>query len=131
MKPTSVLVTLSLMLIISCCTTSKKFPVSSVVPAATFSLKKKTDKLKNFVLEITAENLASPDRLTPPGNNYSVWIVTKEKQVKNVGQLVVKNAQKTNFSSTTPFDFSEVFITVENRGDLEYPSGVEITRMSF
>lgn len=131
MKLINVLMVFTSMVILSCCTTTKKFPVSTSVPAANFSLKKNTDNQKNFVLEITAENLASADRLTPPGNNYSVWIVTNENRVKNVGQLVVQNARKSTFKTTTPYDFSEVFITVENSGDLEYPVGIEITRMKL
>jgi hypothetical protein len=44
---------------------------------------------------------------------------------------MLKNAEKTIFSTTTPFDFSELFITVENEGSLNYPKGVEIARAKF
>jgi hypothetical protein len=42
--------------------------------------------------------------------------------------LNVENAKKTVFKTVTPFDFDEVFITLENQGDLNYPLGVEIAR---
>lgn len=113
--------------IVSCASTAK-FPVSNTVPAATISAKKKTDSNKNATLEITARNLASPKRLNPPGNNYSVWIVTKGSGIKNVGQLIIRNVKKSTFKTVTPFDFNEVFITVENQGDLRYPTGTEISR---
>jgi hypothetical protein len=32
------------------------------------------------------------------------------------------------FKTVTPFDFDEVFITIENQGDSNYPLGVEIAR---
>lgn len=112
----------------SCGSTNVKFPISSVVPAAKIEATKKMDKQKNITLEITTENLASADRLNPPGNNYSIWIVTKDYGVKNVGQLNVDNAKKATFQTVTPFDFNEVFITVENHGDLQYPTGIEIAR---
>jgi hypothetical protein len=119
----------TLMVLMSTCSTTKaKFPVSSVTPAADISAKKSMDKQNNYVLEITAKNLAEADRLNPPGNNYSVWVRTIEHGVRNVGQLNVNNAQKTSFKTLTPFDFNEVFITVENQGDLTYPQGVEISR---
>jgi hypothetical protein len=128
MKTIKNLLTIVLITLLSSCATKAEFPTSSVVPAATITAKKKMDKQKNIVLEINTKNLASADRLNPPGNNYSIWVVTKEYGVKNVGQLNVDNAEKTSFETVTPFDFNEVFITVENHGDLQYPEGVEIAR---
>jgi hypothetical protein len=110
------------------CATFVKFPVSNITPAADISAKKKINSQKNYTLEIIANNLASANRLNPPGHNYSVWIITKEHGIKNVGQLNVVNAKKTIFKTITAFDFSEIFITVENQGDLNAPSGIEITR---
>lgn len=113
------------------CGNTAKFPVSNVVPAADITAKKKTDSNNNYVLEITAENLASPERLNPAGNNYSVWIETKNDGLRNVGQIITKNAKKSSFRAITPFDFDEVFITVENEGDLKFPQGREVARTSF
>ncbi len=131
MKLMNTLIAISMVLLYSACVTQAKFGISTVAPAADITAKKKVDVQKNYTLEITAINLASADRLTPPGNNYSVWIVTKAYGLKNVGQLNVKNAEKTVFNTTTPYDFSEVVITVENKGDLNYPEGVEIARAKF
>ena len=128
MKTLNYLLTLLFVLTLSSCATTSKFPVSSTAPAADISAKKKTDSNKNITLEITSRNLASPDRLNPSGKNYSIWIVTKEYGVKNAGQLMIKNAKKSTFKTTTPFDFDEIFITVENQGDLKYPTGTEISR---
>ncbi len=128
MKKLNQILTVLFVLTLTSCATTAKFPVSSTAPAADISAKKKTDSHRNITLEITARNLASPDRLNPAGNNYSVWIVTKEYDVKNVGQLMIRNAKKSSFKTTTPFDFNEIFITVENQGDLKYPTGTEISR---
>lgn len=118
----------TLLVVLSACSNKTNFPVSSTTPAADITAKKSVDNQNNYVLEITAENLADADRLNPPGSSYSVWIRTKEHGVRNVGQLNVTNARKTSFKTLTPFDFDEVFITVENQGDLTYPRGVEISR---
>jgi hypothetical protein len=131
MKLMNTLIVISMVILYSACVTKAKFGISTVVPAADITAKKKVDVQKNYTLEITAINLASADRLTPPGNNYSVWIVTKAYGLKNVGQLNVKNAEKTIFNTITPFDFREVVITVENKVDLNYPEGVEIARAKF
>ncbi|MFY8025479.1 MAG: hypothetical protein ACOVNO_09025 [Sediminibacterium sp.] len=122
---------LTLFVVFASCATTAKFPVSSVVPAAEISAKKSTDDNKNNTLEITARNLASPDRLIPAGTNYSIWVVSKGQGTKNVGQLLVTNGDKATFKTTTAFDFDEVFITVENQSDLSYPTGVEISRTKF
>jgi hypothetical protein len=48
------------------CTTTKKFPVSTVVPAAEITVKEKQQKNSNYSLLIVANNLAEPSRLSPP-----------------------------------------------------------------
>lgn len=131
MKSLKYLIVLVLSLSLASCATTAKFPVSSIVPAAEITAKKKTDSNKNNTLEITARNLASPDRLVPAGTNYSIWVVSKGQGTKNVGQLLVSNGDKATFKTTTAFDFDEVFITVENQSDLTYPSGAEISRTKF
>lgn len=121
---------IAFMLLTSCASTAK-FPVSSTVPAADITVKKKQDKHKNYVIELTAHNLAEPNRLNPPKNNYSVWIITSDDVTKNLGQLTNKNAKKAILKTTTPFDVKEIFITAEEQGNLNYPSGLEISRTTF
>lgn len=122
---------IALVFILTSCATTTKFPISSIVPAAEIVAKIKQDKNKNYAIEIIAKNLASPDRLNPPKNNYSVWIVTEKNGTKNLGQLINKNAKKTVLKTTTPFKVVEIFITTENQGNISYPTGDEISRVSF
>ncbi|MBJ2172661.1 hypothetical protein JBL43_00320 [Aureibaculum sp. A20] len=123
-------ITMVFLMFISCGTT-KKFPLSDLVPAAEITVSKKQDNNNNYVIEVSAENLASADRLDPPKNNYVVWIVTEDNGIKNVGQLSNKNAKKVELETTTPFDVKEIFITAENEGNITYPSGIEITRTTL
>ncbi len=122
---------IALVFILTSCATTTKFPISNIVPAAEIVAKMKQDKNKNYAIEIIAKNLASPDRLNPPKNNYSVWIVTEKNGTKNLGQLINKNAKKTVLKTTTPFKVVEIFITTENQGNISYPTGDEISRVSF
>ncbi|MDO9038004.1 MAG: hypothetical protein Q7U59_06625 [Lutibacter sp.] len=119
-----------LVLLTSCATTAK-FPVSSVTPAAEITAKKKQDKNKNYVIEVTAKNLASANRVDPTKKNYSDWIVTENNGTKNAGMLVNKNAKTASLKTSTPFDVKEIFITAEDQGDYSYPVGIEIARTSF
>lgn len=121
----------ALVVLLCSCATAIKFPTSNTAPAADITVAKKQDKNKNFVIEVTAKNLASPDRLTPSKSNYSVWIVTENSGTKNIGQLKNKNAKTATLKTSTPFDFKEIFITAEDEGDNSYPSSFEISRTSF
>jgi hypothetical protein len=125
------LVIIGAVALLTSCASTAKFPVSSTVPSADISAKKKKDKNKNYVIELTARNLAAANRLSPPKNNYSVWIMTSDGVTKNVGQLINKNAKKATLKTTTPFDVIEIFITAEDQGNLTFPAGVEISRTSF
>lgn len=125
------IVIISAILFVSACSSTAKFPVSELVPAANITAKKKQDKNKNFIIELTAYNLAEPSRLSPPKNVYSVWIVAENGTTKNVGQLINENAKKAVLESTTPFNVKEIFITAEETGDLSYPQGKEVSRTTF
>lgn len=131
MKPIKNLALIGVVALITSCATIVKFPVSSTVPAADITVKKKQDKNKNYKIEVTAKNLAEASRLNPPKNNYSVWIVAENGATKNIGQLINKNAKKATLTTTTPFDVKEIFITAEEQGNLNYPSGAEISRTTF
>jgi len=117
-----------LILVMASCATVVKFPVSSVAPAADIKAKIKNDKQKNYVIEVTANYLASAERLSPPKKLYIVWMVTAENGVSNIGQMINENAQKMKLETLTSFDPKEIFITAENEGTVTFPSGIEISR---
>ncbi|MEO7174809.1 MAG: hypothetical protein ABIV51_03145 [Saprospiraceae bacterium] len=131
MKTLTVLLFGAIAMFLSSCASNAKFPVSSITPAAEISAKMKHDKNKNSVIEVTASNLASADRLNPPKKNYVVWISTENNGTTNIGQLNNKNAKKSYLKTSTPFKVKEIFITAEDQGDMSYPSGIEITRTRF
>lgn len=117
-----------ILFLVTSCTTTVKFPVSNLVPAAEISATKKKDKNNNYGIKVTTRYLANPNRLNPPKNFYVVWIVTDNNQIKNIGQLIQKGSKKVVLTTTTPFAVKEIFITAEDRGDVTYPGNTEITR---
>jgi PBP1b-binding outer membrane lipoprotein LpoB len=131
MKTMRNLTIMAIVVFLSSCASTAKFPVSEITPAADITAKKTQDKNNNYVIELTARNLAEPNRLDPPKNNYSVWIVSGNNQTKNVGQLSNKNAKKASLKTTTAFNVKEIFITAEDQGNLTYPEGEEISRTTF
>lgn len=131
MKSLINLLLVTVLVFLTSCATTAKFPVSSVTPAAEITAKKKQDKNNNYVIEVTAKNLASADRVDPTKKNYNVWIVTENNGTKNAGMLVNKNAKTASLKTSTPFDVKEIFITAEDQGDYSYPVGVEISRTTF
>jgi len=122
---------MSLIAVLTSCATTTKFPLSSTVPAAEITAKINQDKNKNYVINVIAKNLASADRLNPPKNNYSIWIVTENGTIKNIGQLTNLNAKTATLKTLTPFNVKEIFITAEDQGNLTNPNGVEISRTNF
>ncbi len=131
MKSLINLLIVTVLVLLTSCATTTKFPVSSVTPAAEITAKKKKDNNNNYVIEVTAKNLASANRVDPSKKNYSVWIVTENNGTKNAGMLVNKNAKTATLKTSTPYDVKEIFITAEDQGDYSYPVGIEISRTTI
>lgn len=131
MKVINNLIILGFIVMISSCASTAIFPVSATVPAAVIKATKKQDQNSNYIIELTAENLAEASRLDPPMNNYSVWIIVGNGDTKNIGQLSNKNGKTAILKTLTPFDVKEIFITAEKQGDLTFPEGIEISRTKF
>lgn len=127
----NVILSLVLMFMVASCTSTTKFPVSSVTPAAEITVNVKQDKSNNSVISVSAEHLASAERLSPPKNIYIVWITTSDNGVKNIGQLKGKNGKTATLETLTSFVPVEIFITAENEGSISYPSGIEISRTTI
>ena len=130
MKTTQTIL-LSLATLLAGCASSAKLPVSTVAPAAVITAKKTLDKNKNYVVELVALNLTSPERLNPPKDHYNVWIVTEQTEYKNLGQIMNANAKKVVFRTLTPFNPKEIILTAEDEGNRPMPTGIEIARTSF
>lgn len=117
-----------LMFLLTSCTSTTKFPVSSVTPEADISATVKKDKSNNYAISVTAKNLASAERLSPPKKTYIVWIETRDNGVKNIGQLKGKRDKDAKLETVSSFDPLEIIITAENESDISYPTGIEISR---
>ena len=111
---------------VNSCATSVSFLNSSVVPAAQGTVKVKTDKNKNYVIQISLSNLVESTRLQPSKLTYIVWMVTDRELTKNIGQLnsskgFMSKALKGSFKTVSSDKPVKIFITAEDDAAIQYP----------
>jgi hypothetical protein len=100
---------------------------SNSVPAATGLVKVQIDKENgNTKLEIKVFNLADPARLTPPANDYVVWIRPSGGDAVKQGAIRVDKNQKGQLKVVTTSKDCDVFITAEQSESASAPSDVEV-----
>lgn len=117
----------ALALSVSACARKASFLTSSVVPAARGDVTVKTDKNKNYVIQIHLSGLAEVERLQPAKQAYVVWMITDEETTKNLGQIssssaLLSSKLKAAFETVSPLKPVRIFITAENDPATQYPS---------
>jgi hypothetical protein len=110
----------------SSCATSVSFLNSSIVPASQGTVKIKSDKNKNYAIQISVTDLAESKRLQPAKLTYVVWMVTDRDQTKNMGQLnssrsTFSKQLKGSFKTVSSFKPIKIFITAEDDAGAQYP----------
>lgn len=119
------------------CTTKVDFLSSSVVPAAKGTVKIKTDGNNNYRIKVRISNLAKSTQLSPPKTAYVIWLVSDNKAIENIGQIVseqtfMSKKLKANFETISSFKPSKIFLTAENDPGVQYPvSEVVMTTGDF
>jgi hypothetical protein len=119
------IVLLSVIMLCSCATNAK-FSVSPITPAAEGTAKITKDRNKNYVIEVTVKYLANPDRLTPPREQYVVWMTTDKANPINIGMLKSGSNNKAYLRTTSSSKPTQIFVTAETVGDGTWPGKEEI-----
>lgn len=124
---TSVILVLSM----SSCASKTHFQTSTVVPAAQGTVQVKTDKNKNYVIDIEITNLSPSTRLSPPSNAYVVWLIAADNSAQNLGQLnssdkFMSKSLDAEFKTVTGIKPAKIIITAENDPQVQYPSFSEV-----
>jgi hypothetical protein len=105
------------------------FNNSIIVPGAEGTVRVKKDKNGNYNIDIDTENLPNPKKLTPPQKVYVAWIETKEKGVKNIGQMkssssLLSKVKKASITTVSTYKPVKIFISAEDDGGIEEPGPV-------
>jgi hypothetical protein len=104
------------------CGTTVNFPVSDNLPAADVKAKVKKDKNNIYEVEVKADHLADPDRLSPEKKHYVVWIMDVDGENHSIGQLKPDRSKEAELFTMTPYTPVQLFITAENKKDPAWPS---------
>lgn len=121
----------ALFILITSCSNTAKFAVTDAAPEAEIKAKTRVDEDNNKVLTINAKNLQQPDAIDSVSNAYVVWIKTEGDELLNVGQLENKDDETATLKTETPYEFKEIIITAESRGNVSQPTGTEIAKVDI
>ena len=115
----------------SSCASKTHFLTSTVVPAAQGTVEVKTDRNKNYVIEIDITNLSPSTRLSPPSNAYVVWLIAADNSAQNLGQLnssdrFMSKSLDAEFKTVTGIRPAKIMITAENDPQVQHPSFSEV-----
>jgi Flp pilus assembly protein CpaB len=125
---TTLSIAITILTLVTSCVSKVKFPISQITPAADITAKIQKQNSPNYLVIITAKNLAASERLDPPKKNYVIWVVSEAGITRNVGYFTQENAVKATYKSSFPYKPVEIFITAEDNEGGCYPMGIEITR---
>jgi len=106
-------------------------PTSKVAPAAKIQLNLDKDSNGNTIVDLDAKNLAQPNSLQPPKSVYVVWIQASGQRPVSKGMLTVNEDLEGELKFTTPLRTFVLIITAEDNGQVESPTGTEITRAAI
>jgi hypothetical protein len=120
------IITLLAALLMPSCARKMTFNNSPIVPAATGSVKIKSDNNNNYSIDVSVTNLAPADKLTPPRKYYVVWMTSEDAGTKNIGQIessgsLLSRTLKGSLKTVTSFKPQNIFITAEDNADVQYP----------
>lgn len=115
-----------MLFIFSSCSKKISFQTSTVVPAATGTVKVNKDGNNNYKINISISNLAEPKKLQPEKSTYVVWMETGSNGTQNLGQInsstgFLSSKLKASFEAISSFKPTKIFITAENDAAIQYP----------
>ena len=109
---------------------AKTYPMtaSDIATGATAQLQVAKEKDGNSQLEVKANGLAKPGRLTPAAKTYVVWVQQEGSQPKSQGELKVGNNHKGDLKTATTLHTFNVFVTAETDAQTKLPSEQVVLR---
>lgn len=101
-----------------------RMDASADIPAAEGRVRYGRAPNGNTSIDLTVKHLADPKKLTPPANNYVVWLrAAKDGVAQNIGALTVDKNLVGRLTTVTALHTFELFVTAEASGQLQQPTG--------
>ena len=101
-----------------------KMSVSPTIPAAESTVRFAKTTNDNTSIDLKVKHLAQPEKLTPPAQNYVVWVrSSKTAPPQNIGALSVDKNLTGTLQTVTSLHAFELFITGEASGQVQQPAG--------
>lgn len=101
---------------------------STDVPGAAANLSVGKQKNGNLQIELKADHLAKPGRLTPPASSYIVWLQQEGAQPQSQGELKIGNDLKGELKASTHLNNFKLFVTAESDAQATAPSEQVVLR---
>ena len=101
---------------------------STTVPGAKGELNVGKEKNGNVQIELKADHLAKPSRLTPSATTYVVWLQEEGSQPQSQGELKIGGDLKGELKTATPLHNFKLFVTAETDARAKVPSEQEVLR---
>jgi hypothetical protein len=115
---------ISMLTLLSSCTSKTVFLTSAVIPAARGYVKVNKDNQENYIIQVSLEHLAEAERLNPPKETYVIWMESDQNTTKNIGQINSNshsNKLKASFETASSFAPTRIFISSEDDRTASYP----------
>jgi hypothetical protein len=103
---------------------------TGLAPAAEGKIITDNDRNGNTGVEIHVKHMATPQSLTPPKQNYLVWVQPRGKDPELLGALRVNSDLEGSLKATTTYKDFDVFITAEDNMKPDTPSSAMILKGS-
>jgi hypothetical protein len=81
---------------------------------------------ENTSIALTVKHLPHPKKLTPPANNYVLWLRPKGAAAQNIGELTVDDNLTGTLNTVTAVKNFDLFITAEANGQVQQPTGPQL-----
>jgi hypothetical protein len=103
---------------------------TGLAPAAEGKIITDNDRNGNTGVEIHVKHMATPQSLTPPKQNYLVWVQPRGKDPELLGALRVNSDLEGSLKATTTYKDFDVVVTAEDNTKPDAPSSAVILKGS-
>jgi hypothetical protein len=80
----------------------------------------------NTSIALTVKHLPHPKKLTPPANNYVVWLRPQGAAAQNMGELNVDDNLNGTMNTVTAIKKFDLFVTAEANAQVSQPTGAQL-----